>query len=247
MYKYFVLAILAVAVFSSCKKDPIPAGKGSLALHFYAYTGDDLLVMNQLLDYNGKAMRFSRFNFFISDITLIGADGDTKILDIAGMDFTGINDATDAAAGNVITIADIVEGDYTALKLGIGVSPELNAKKPTDFDSDHPLSKAGDYWDGWESYIFSKIEGLMDTDGNGSFERGIAYHTGSDEVYRIKTLTLPIEIKANQTAELSLKVDLWKVLTGIDISEDDGTHLLGDIGLATIIMDNFAGDGIQAQ
>lgn len=222
----------------------MPAGKGSLNLNFQAYIGDELMVMNKEVTYNGLPMRISRFNFFISDITLVGASGESKVLDIASVNFTNVNDDAAAALGQIVSIPDVAEGNYTAIKIGVGVSADLNRMKPTDFAPGHPLSKSGDYWDGWESYIFSKTEGLMDTDGDGVFERGLAYHTGSDEVYRTNTITHEIEIKANTATDLPLKVDLLKVMNGVDLSMDDGTHLLGDIGLATIIMNNFAGAGI---
>jgi hypothetical protein len=242
----FFSLLISVVLITSCKKDPMPTdGKGSLNLNFQAYIGDELMVMNKEVTYNNTyPMRISRFSFFISDITLVGAGGETKVLDIASVDFTNVNDETAAAAGKTISIADIASGDYTAIKIGIGVSSELNRMEPSDFDPGHPLAKSGDYWDGWQSYIFSKTEGLMNVDGGADFERGLAYHTGSDEVYRTNTLTHTIKINANAATDLPLKVDLLKIFDGIDLSSDDGTHLLGDLELATIIMDNFAGDGI---
>ncbi len=241
----FLLMLIPVLLITSCKKDPVtPDGKGSLNLNFQAYIGDELLVMNKEVMYNAFPMRISRFNFFISDITLVGAGGETKVLDIASVDFTNVNDETAAAAGKTISIADIAAGDYTAIKIGIGVSSELNRMKPSDFDPGHPLAKSGDFWDGWQSYIFTKTEGLMNVDGGADFERGLAYHTGSDEVYRVNTITHSLKINGDTATDLPLKVDLLKVFDGIDLSSDDGTHLLGDLELAIIIMDNYAGDGI---
>ena len=70
------------------------------------------------------------------------------------------------------------------LRFNIGLTPEQNSTVPADYTSGSPLAMPGEYWLAWKSYIFLKIEGWIDLDGDGMAETGVALHLGSDEVMK---------------------------------------------------------------
>ena len=152
---------------------------------------------------------------------------------------------------------DISEGIYTGVKFGIGVNPDLNAYDPVYYNAlgtDHLLSSGIDYWSGWESYVFTKIEGFFDRNGNGTAGGGeddeeITYHTGTDALYREKTIDASIEIAAGSTFTLPLIVDLDKIFnsaTTIDIPNEPVAHTNPLIEENMIITTKIADNMVEA-
>lgn len=236
MYRIFVWATLAIVLMSvDCRdKDEI----GALNFNFTATWGAEPVVMGKVMTYdNGKAFKFERFSLYVSDLTLLGANGDEVTIPIDMVDMTTLDTDTKAIAGITKSDFDIVTGSYTGFKIGIGVASEYNAKKPANFDLGHPLANTAEYWDGWQSYIFTRAEGRVSTNNDGIFDFPFVYHTGSDEVFRTKTVNLPIEITADGNPTLKLNFDLKKVLEGIDITSTTGGHTIGDIELGKQIQD----------
>lgn len=251
MKKKFLFLFSAVLLFStfSCKKDTANPISNDLTLHFDINWKNVPLVLNKKYTYdNGKQFFFSRFNYFITDVKLISDTGSTKVLDVAFLDFTNLDTDQEAADGIEVTLKNLPKGNFTGISLGLGVSKSFNKTKPANYTSDSPLSKTSEYWDAWNSYIFCKVEGKMDTAGNNIYDRAFAYHMGSDAVFRTRTQTIPVAIGNSTTTPLiKVHTDLSKLLNGIDLSFDDGTHQLGDIQLSTIIMDNFFNDAITIE
>ena len=128
--------------------------------------------------------------------------------------------------------------------MGIGVIDTLNATAPTDYPSSHPLSKTSHYWTPWSSYIHSKLEGNIDTLGNG-FDLSFLYHTGTDELYRTIDMSVDINIndKKNEIVEIDIDhLALLKDSQGnvFNIKAKPKNHKPDDIGIIGQIMDNFS-------
>lgn len=223
----------------------LPPEGGKLAMNFKLQYQDNPLVMFDYYDYvDDVRLYFTRFSFFISNIILVRADGSEKM--IKEVDFVDLtNDhqnAADAAQGTTYAIPAIEEGEFVAIKFAIGIPDALNAMKPADFSFNHPLSRTGEYWVSWNSYIFMKTEGHIDR-GTGDFDLGMALHTGSDEVYREKMVEFPIAITNNTTATIDFDIDLYDMLVqnneAYDLVNNPGIHHLGQIDLAIQLADNL--------
>lgn len=195
-------------------------------------------------DYDTYRVQFSRFNTYMADITLLNNSGETRIADIAWVDFTPDLAPDNKAVEVPITFKNVPDGSYSGIRLGYGVPPDLNAKQPSDFPANHPLSRENEYWLGWKSYIFNKIEGQVDLNNNGIYDGGLVYHCGSDAVYRTYTFNQPIIAGpgANITVELDLKKlflinGAWLDLNNAynHITSND----VNDVVVATILMDNI--------
>ena len=111
---------------------------------------------------------------------------------------------------------------------------------PSDFSSSSPLSKTGYYWDAWQSYIFSKTEGRLDTVGNGLPELGFALHVGSDALYRVLQAPIPLTIEDGKSLNVDVIVDYRLLLQGIDIKSNPQNHSPSDVTNITALVNNMA-------
>lgn len=239
--------LIALVALAGCDGTPDPdlGPRSTFTITFKALYDGQPLEKLKLYDYDTYQVQLSRFNTFMSNITLLGGPaGDVKISAIEWVNFTPDLAPDNFAVPVPIAIANVPDGDYTGIRLGYGVPPNLNALQPKDFPPAHPLSKENEYWLGWKSYIFNKIEGQVDLNNNGQFDGALIYHCGSDAVYREYAFNLPITIEpgAGITVEFDLK-DLF-VLNGGWLNLNDPYNLItsndvNDVVVATLLMDNF--------
>ncbi len=173
---YLVFGFLILGM-SSCKKDTV-----DVQVNFkLTYDGEALIMLKKYQYPNGKSIIFNRFSFFLSDVNLTG-DGNSKTSEGAEMlNFTNVNSSVSTAQNGLsFTLKNVEQGTYTNFSFCVGVPADLNAKKPSDFGNDSDLSTISEYWEPWKSFIFSRTEGFIDLDGDGTEEKGFALHTGGD-------------------------------------------------------------------
>lgn len=225
----------------------LPPPGGILALNFKLKYQDNPLVMFEHYDYapDNVSLYFTRFSFFISKIILERADG-TELL-VKEVDFVNLtNDhqnEEDATAGTTYAIPAIEEGEYTAIKFALGVPTELNAMKPANFSVNHPLGRSGEYWEAWDSFVFFKAEGFIDTLNNNNFDLGMSLHTGSDEAYRETMFEVPITMTQSITTTLDFDIDLYQMLVkdgvAYELVNHPAIHDLSEIEFAKQLADNL--------
>jgi hypothetical protein len=232
----FLLLIFSTSFFWSCKEDD---QEGTLTIHFKAvYDGQPLQTFTTLPFENNQQLQFTHLSMFIADLELAKASGQESLRDIELVDLSYDN-ATTAAAGYTLTIQNVPADTYTGISFGVGVPADLNAMKPADFPSSHPLSKTAYYWEAWQSYIFSKTEGRLDTLNNGNLDLGFALHVGSDPLYSILQAAIPIEIEDGQETSLEIVVDYKILLQGIDIKSNPQNHNPSDLDNITALVNNM--------
>lgn len=237
---FFALAI------SSCGDK---TGKGDLAIQFLATYDGAPLVMVQDYAYNDTLdILFQKFNFYISNLILLeeGSEKEREVLEIDFVEFDAIDDLAKAALGFVVLMEDLPAHSYKGLKLGLGVPASLNATQESDYPDSHPLGKASHYWSGWGSYIFTMINGKVDSDGDGQFDdSSVLYHTGSDDSYRTKEIAHQFRVEEGETTKIVLEVDLHKLFLDtdgvhyIDIIANPATHDITNKTITNLVMDNF--------
>ena len=168
-----------------------------------------MLVFNDYLTPDGDKLQFHVFNFFLSDIELIKDNDEVvRLKDVEYVDFNGNTDLNKAAAGIKFDLSEVEIGNYKAIRFGIGVEPGKNAKEPGDFPTDPYLGDPGNYWSAWNSYIFSRLEGRIDTLPNAAGgDVSYLYHTGVDGMYQTRSFTKTFEISSNNNSELVFKVN----------------------------------------
>jgi hypothetical protein len=240
MRRLLFLLLPIVLLSSRCKKETPPQPLGDVKITFKSFFNNTPLIMNKVYDYGGKSVRFTRLSFYTSEILMQpqNLENELQVIRILKPDFTNLDTELKAAEGVVFNLK-FRQDSYSNLVVNLGISSTENAKKPKDFETANPLSNTSDYWDSWNSYIFSKLEGLMDKDGDGKFETGITLHTGGNEVYQTLKFNKSFAIKSTETATVNFDVDVNKLLKGIDLANINSTHQTGDLPTMKLFMSNF--------
>ncbi len=241
-----IISLLCLVILGACTEEPqVTVETSSLKLSFTANFDGEPIVMNEKTYlYNGNPIRFSKVNFYLSDLTL----GGKEIIDVTFVDLTKTHTSEQAAEeGTVLSFSKIPVGAYNAIELGIGVPADLNRTKPSEYSTSHPLGSdnTSEYWEAWNSYIFVKIEGQYDSDNDGFDEDDVAfaYHVGQDEFYKklSNKSTLDLDIVAGEPTDLELRLDIKQLFTA-----DDGNLLelethdpSNQMDVMRLLMDNF--------
>lgn len=211
---FFFLPLLFIL--SACdanRNDPLP--DTDITVSFKASFGADPLLM-YAREYGYEAamkLRIQLFQFYISDLSLLkeserGIDT-IPLREIALVNFQEVQDDNKAREGIRFTIKNVAMGRYKGVHMGLGVSPRLNATNPGAYTPPHPLD--GNYWSWAKGYIFTKIEGNADINGDGQFTEKLTFHIGENPFYRTKTFLQDFVID-EKNKQLDFDVDLRRVL-----------------------------------
>ena len=214
----FITLFSSVFLFSSCETDEEPTGiTSTVDIRFRALADGQPYEMNERIMFDGKEISISNLRFFISDLVLLKGTLEAEVKDLDFVNFTE-NNTTSIAANQGITVSDdaIPLDTYDGLKFGIGVPSDLNALTPSDFSPSHPLSI--EHWTSWDSYIFHKIEGRYDNDGDPTtLESAFVYHVGLDEYFREKVFNnLEIIVRDGETTEIVVDLEIMDLLKNVD-------------------------------
>ena len=204
---FLFLAVL----WMGCSKDD--AGENELSLRFKLTYGDAPLVLLQDYAYpDGRALLFNRVSFFISGVQLSSGSYTASSEEVKMVNFNSSNGSlAGALAGNPVQFKGFQAGDYSKLRLCFGVDKSNNGKQPSDFNPAESLSEQSEYWAGWKSYIFMRMEGFLDSNRDGTKNLGFALHTGSDESYRCIDLPVNITLSEGNQNEITLVLDVKKL------------------------------------
>jgi hypothetical protein len=237
-----------VILLAGCNQDKEATGPSAVSLKFQGQFGEaPLLMYERAYPYeSGMMTKFQLFNFYISEVTLLpenpGAGEGTEIMDVGIVSFKDIQNEAAADAGVQLMADDVPPGRYGGIRFGIGVSEKLNQTQPGDYTPGHPLTD--NYWSWAMGYVFFKIEGNADLDGDGQFEQKLSFHIGTNEFYRTKAFERPLEVKSGELLELTFNVDLQQVLAPngddfVDFHTITQDHT-NDLELAGFLADNLA-------
>ncbi len=244
---FALLSVSLLFIATACTDNENPEQSGVLELTFKGDFGADPLMMYaQEYPYEaGMAVKFQLFRFYLSDVTLLKTPGEmqsgVKVSDVELVDFKDIQSADAAQKGYTIKIENVPAGNYAGLLSGLGVSPTLNKTQPGNYDPTHPLSD--NYWSWALGYVFTKIEGTADVDGDGQLTDKITFHIGGDSYYRTKEFNKAFTVKAGETTRLNFEVDLRRILVAsadnyLDFKKVTIDHT-NNVEIANFISDNL--------
>jgi hypothetical protein len=193
---------------------------------------------------DGRKLYFNRFSFFIDEIVLTNGISTITSKEAKQVNFSNKNVTEQGAKEGIrLQFEAVPEGTYTKLKFCIGVKPNDNAKDPASFLPSSNLSDQSEYWSGWKSYIFSRTEGFIDLDKNGSKERGFALHTGANDAYTCVELPINVTIVEPQISSTSVIIDLKKLFGNTapyyDIEKNPQIHSLSQADVVKILAQNL--------
>ena len=231
----FLAAFLALFTVLSCGDQGAEDTGVNFDISFQATYDGAQLEKDKEYQLGNTPLFFESSRLYLSDITLLKGDQRFLISEIEYLDFTPTNASF---ATPKITFKNVPEGEYTGIRLGYGVKPILNARTPSNFPAGHPLSVEIDYWSGWDSYIFSVLDGKADSNNDGVKNLSFSYHCGSDAVYKNFEFSYPISVKDGEPGA-KISFDMKTFLTN-----DDGSFY--DI-LANPVTSNSPNNVVVAQ
>jgi hypothetical protein len=222
-----LLLTTTVLFFSSCDSEE---GVTSLDFHFHPKVGTEDFSFSKSFDINGVVTQFATAQFYVHGIEL-EYENETKSID----------DYLLVKAGQVTySLGDVEEGKVTGIQFNVGVDSTNNGQTEENFtnrSSDDALSIQSPkmHWNWNMGYIFVKLEGTFDNDGDGTPETAFEYHVGMNSMLRDINLTTSKEVMGEEM-ELMINVDYAKFFDGIDLKANPMTH-----GMNADFMDNIQG------
>lgn len=250
MRKWMLFLMVAfVLPFSACEDDEggMVEEAADLNVTFRLLYDDAPLVMFDDYALNDSVrVLFSRFSMYLTDFALTRSDGSmAELEDIGFYNLTDSHmDAAGAAEGYTLNFTDLETGDYSGLSFGLGLPPALNGQAPDDFEMGHPLNAPEEYWIGWESYVFVKIEGKIDADDNpDEFEGNMALHLGGDEIFRDMLMSKPFSLEGGMN-EMVVEIDIYDMFhpadgEAYDLLDRPMIHSTAHLPQANELIDNL--------
>ncbi len=254
MKNFLFLLLVSLAVIS-CKEEQVFGDTSSVNLNFTAvYSGEPLVTNNLDFQYkypDGREVAFNAFNFFISDVALLEEKGgdEAGLVEINFIDFGKNTTLEDALRPISITKNNVPSGKYKGLKIGIGVPADLNNSSFNQLGANHPLRKnAGEWRPDWDSFIFLKLRGSYDIDGDGigtGQDAPIIHRTGINDVYRTVTIPKQFVLAPGQAFDLNVVIDLLNLYQkgneylDLSMSENRVPSEPGNFDVANFIANNL--------
>lgn len=248
----FLILGLCVTMMMACMSCSEDIEESDVSLLLKLQFNDEPLYAGQEIDYAiGYPVFFTKYSFYLSDIVLTSPEGDHMLSNVEFVDLlAGKADQESAERGTPLSYSGVPARQYTGITFNIGLPSNVNATSPNEYDATSPLSNTGEYWEGWSSYIFHKIEGRIDAPSDpASFETALALHIGSDAAFRPISISTPFDIDSN-TETINITFDLGEALSingaMFDLMETPQVHHLGVLPKVLPILDNMQ-NSISAQ
>jgi hypothetical protein len=241
-----LLSLFAVLFVFACQDDDdglmLPENISTTIQFRAEYDNADLAIQSTTYAYpNGAELKATLFQYYISDLILIAADGNE--VGLSDIELIRYEDATEDNIEE--RTYDVPSGDYTALRFGLGVKPGLNAMDPNNFAANDVLNE-NEFWNADARYVFAKIEANADLENDGTFDTGLTYHMGSDALYTTITFTGDFTLDGNGDPQIVITADMLEALSNgtntFDISDPDKQRVHGgNQAVATEIWERLVG------
>ena len=235
----FLFLILSISIVSCSDTEENNQIDSKLNIRL-EYNGEPFVFFNDYEYPDGKTFNLTRISFYLSEIRVSNSNT-TLVTGIPEyVDLTNSHsDVQKAEIGFDFPLNDLNISDFSQISFNIGLTENDNSTHPNDYTSDNDLSRSAEYWISWNSYIFAKIEGNIDLDGDQIKETGIALHLGSNEALRNISFE---NIVNNDQVDIVINVEeIFENANNIfDIETTSRIHSLSQIDQTNEIMDNLA-------
>lgn len=242
MKKIILLLLIAVGL-GSCKSDDNQALPGTVNLVFKnQVSGADLVLdATSYTNGSGEIYRVSELKYIISDVVLIGANGQEFTVP-QGESYFVVNEADNAS--KTFSIAEVDGRKYSKIRFGFGVD-----------QSNYPLNgvnnfiptaeETGMLWSWSAGYKFIKFEGTYDISPTeeGPFLIHVGSHGTTLDNYKTIEMDLAEDVTVNDNSvNIAINFDVARIfdagLQSFSLAEKDDVQV--DPVYAPIIAGNIA-------
>jgi hypothetical protein len=236
LYSLLITSLLL----SSCDEEENLKQAGDIEMNFNLKAGTEDLVFEDKTYINAAGNQFSVSSFwmYISNITLIGAEGTVDY--ILENDYHLI-EGSKSISDLVIGLDSVPAGSYNAIRFSIGVDAPTN----TDISAIAGELDPARAWNWNTGYKFVSLEGNFFPEGQEA--RGLIMHIGLDQNY--KTLTADFSNNLNINGGMSnidFSVDILKMFEGVHTIDFSVTNTIKAQPVESgQVADNYAAGMIQ--
>lgn len=239
MKSIFSILILSVFLCSSCSKkneEVNLAAAGKTTLSIDAVFANQDFALNKDFISNGKTYNFTKFRYWLSNLTLITSAGveykvpgayylmeETGEINLESMN-GNVKTVYPATKREDIVLTDVPAGDYKTIRFSVGVDQKYNdnlSLRSGELSQFNGMTNVSWMW--LTSYIFSSVAGKV-SEGTGAqlSAKSILVETGLNANLKTVSLTLPgvWHISAGNASKVVLKADVSKITEGIDLMND---------------------------
>lgn len=185
---------------------------------------------------NGRKVKFTRAQMYLSGFTFNGSGGEYKVTDSHVLLKAGVAN---------YNLGYLPVADYSTFSFSAGVDSVSNHADPATFAGTSALSSNNPdhmHW-GWDpGYIFYVLEGLVDTTANmdGLVDAPFIFHVGTDALRADMAFVKQVNSVADGVT-VEMDVDWLKLLDGTNMTGDvstRSTHTSNNPSLAALMASN---------
>lgn len=240
-FKLLFLALIgATLFFTACDDDDEPSiQEGTVNMMFEYKVGDEAFEAGKTYTIGGTAVQIDIANFYVGGITFMPEEGDGGAP--VSVDGKYLLVTANSGAQEVTTLET---GHWHEIEFFIGVGPEENSQSEEDYTTrpaDDPLAIQSPpmHWNWNTGYRFVRIDGMVDTDGDGTVETLMELHLGTDPFLTNLSYTIHKDVEEGANM-VHFQFDLEKAFEGIDLRTEHETHTGDNLELANKLRDNLA-------
>lgn len=232
--------VCLLAMLMACSSDDdLPAEEqklpsGNRLLVEVHVNGEPIDLQQEYAGIGGQLVRFQRVAFYLSEFSpqLEGAEDFELSSEPQAMLYDGENTAIDFLSDHFEL--QTIEG----LRISIGLPPEINHANP--LEAEPPLNIPSMHWN-WNpdlGYIFARIEGMYDSNGDGVIDitdSEFTYHCA--DINLKKTFSLMAESPIMPAEDIRIRIEVSDLFFGLNIADEAVSH--GSTDMTNSIMNNF--------
>lgn len=244
---FFLPALVAALFLTGCDADSMDSQEDvDLSLRLQGMFGSQQLIAGQTYDHNGATVTLSTARVYLSEFVLTTADGQEVTVATEGVTVPAKdendNDVTHTVTDKIILtkhdlgmedyhFGTVPAGDYTSISFRVGIVGQDNRVDASQVPATHALAKQTDknnHWNWANGYIYLRLDGQVDSDGDGTVDEVWETHIGKENFSRMVTLDTDFELDAEMGNELHLMIDYQHFISTVDLA--DPTERLSHTG-----------------
>jgi len=234
---YLLPLLMSAVLISGCDADSMSSEEVDLTLRLEGLFDGQQLHDGHVFEHNGANITLESARVYISDIKLTNADGEVITFESDAITVPA-KDANDNDVSHTVTdriilakhdmgmedyhLGMVPEGDYTGLSFRLGIVGQDNRIDASQVPSSHALAKQTDknnHWNWANGYIYLRMDGQVDTDGDGTPDETWETHIGTENFSREVNMQSNFTLDHETGNELHVQLDYHHFLHMVDLSD----------------------------
>lgn len=228
------LPFLLVGIYSCGEDSP---GIANIEFHFNYTVNGQPFSLGQVYEINGTAVSFEYANLYIGGMVLHPETGEQIKLEDEYLLVT--------PSETRFPITKVDAGRFQKIQFFVGIDDRENDQSEDDFTSrasSDPLGMHSPsmHWGWLGGYKYIRVDGMTDTDGDGTPETPLAFHLGNNEMHEfISNYEFQQTDLVAGDNNLQFEFDLAKLFAGMDLKTEFRTHVANNFDLAVRYQQNL--------